>query len=106
VAPGADVVGPLSVIDAAKVDGVGQIDLLVAYERQIAWLHAAQQRVLAELDGSALDWTGKRTVDYTEVARRTKEGKTKKEIIRCLKRHAIREIYTALTTDFAAIRQA
>ena len=66
VAPGAEVVGPLSVIDPAKVDGVAQIDLLVAYERQIAWLHAAQQRVLAELDGSALDWTGKQSVDYTQ----------------------------------------
>src|SRR5882757_8571483 len=66
VAPGVDVVGPLTVIDPAKVDGAGRIDLLVAYERQIAWLHAAQQRVLAELDGSASDWDGKRTVDYTE----------------------------------------
>jgi hypothetical protein len=66
VAPGAEVVGPLAVIDPAKVDGVGQIDLLVAYERQIAWLAAAQQRVLAELDGSALDWTGKQSIDYTQ----------------------------------------
>jgi transposase len=39
------------------------------------------------------------TRDY--VARRTSEGKTKKEIIRCLKRFVIREIYTALQTDFA-----
>src|SRR5882724_4412178 len=66
VAPGADVVGPLAVIDPAKVDGVARIDLLVAYERQIAWLHAAQQRVLAELDGSALNWNGKQTIDYTQ----------------------------------------
>jgi hypothetical protein len=66
VAPGAEVVGPLAVIDPARVDGVGQIDLLVAYERQIAWLAAAQQRVLAELDGSALDWTGKKSIDYTQ----------------------------------------
>jgi transposase len=33
------------------------------------------------------------------LARRTTEGKTKKEIIRCLKRALIREIYTALKTD-------
>jgi transposase len=38
------------------------------------------------------------TRDY--VARRTTEGKTKKEIIRCLKRAVVREIYTALQTDF------
>src|SRR5882762_8193332 len=66
VAPGAEVVGPLAVIDPAKVDDAGRIDLLVAYERQIAWLHAAQQRVLAELDGSALNWNGKQTIDYTQ----------------------------------------
>jgi hypothetical protein len=31
------------------------------------------------------------------IARRTAEGKTKKEIIRCLKRHVAREVYKALT---------
>src|SRR5882724_11203970 len=66
VAPGAEVVGPLAVIDPAKVDDAGRIDLLVAYERQIAWLAAAQQRVLAELDGSALNWNGKQRIDYTQ----------------------------------------
>jgi transposase len=40
------------------------------------------------------------TRDY--VQRRTTEGKTKKEIIRCLKRAVVREIYTALKTDLAA----
>jgi len=35
-----------------------------------------------------------RTQDY--VARRTTEGKTKKEIIRCLKRYVAREVYAAL----------
>lgn len=34
-------------------------------------------------------------------ARRTKEGKTKREIIRCLKRHIARETYHALTADLA-----
>jgi transposase len=33
------------------------------------------------------------------VTRRTAEGKTKKEIIRCLKRYIAREIYHLLTTD-------
>jgi transposase len=33
------------------------------------------------------------------LARRTTEGKTRKEIIRCLKRALIRELYTALKTD-------
>ncbi len=36
-----------------------------------------------------------RTQDYVE--RRTKQGKTKKEIIRCLKRYVAREVYTVLT---------
>jgi hypothetical protein len=33
------------------------------------------------------------------VARRTQEGKTKKEIIRCLKRAVVRELYRALQVD-------
>jgi transposase len=36
----------------------------------------------------------------TYVARRTKEGKTKKEIIRCLKRYIAREVYRVLTSLF------
>jgi transposase len=36
----------------------------------------------------------KRTRSYVE--RRTKEGKTKKEIIRCLKRYIAREVYRIL----------
>ncbi len=38
----------------------------------------------------------KRTRSY--VARRTKEGKTKKEIIRCLKRYIAREVYRILAS--------
>jgi hypothetical protein len=37
----------------------------VAFERHIALLQAAQQQVLASLDGRALDWSGKKVVDYT-----------------------------------------
>jgi transposase len=40
-----------------------------------------------------------RTKDY--VARRTKEGKTTKEIIRCLKRYVAREIYNDIRTIIA-----
>jgi len=40
-----------------------------------------------------------RTHAYAE--RRTQQGLTKKEIIRCLKRYIVREIYTALLADLA-----
>ena len=40
------------------------------------------------------------------VERRTAAGKTKKEIIRCLKRYVIREVYSALKADFAALDPA
>ena len=39
-------------------------------------------------------------VDY--VARRTADGRTKREIIRCLKRFLAREIYQRVMTDFRA----
>ena len=35
------------------------------------------------------------------VQRRTTDGKSKKDIIRCLKRYIAREVYTAIQTDFA-----
>jgi hypothetical protein len=38
--------------------------------------------------------TDQRTRDYVD--RRTKEGLSKPEIMRCLKRYVAREIYTAL----------
>jgi hypothetical protein len=53
-------------LDSAVLSDTGRVDLLVAYERQIAWLHAEQQRVLASLDGRALDWQGKEAIDYTQ----------------------------------------
>jgi len=37
------------------------------------------------------------------VERRTKQGLSKKEIIRCLKRYIIREVYTALLADYATL---
>jgi hypothetical protein len=65
-APGAHVLTPLAAVDPARLDPAGRIDLLIAFERQAGWLAAAQQRVLATLDGVALDWAGKDSVDYTE----------------------------------------
>lgn len=44
------------------------------------------------------------TRDYVD--RRTREGKTKKEIIRCLKRAVVRELYRALQADLNPHRQA
>ena len=61
VEPGAGVIAPLTAINPTRVDGAAQVDLLIALERHIAWLQAAQQRVLA-----ALDWAGKKSIDYTE----------------------------------------
>jgi transposase len=42
-----------------------------------------------------------RTQEY--VQRRTQEGKTKPEIIRCLKRYLAREVFQALRTDYSAL---
>lgn len=36
------------------------------------------------------------------MARRLAEGKTRKEVIRCLKRYIVREVHTAITTDLKA----
>lgn len=44
------------------------------------------------------------TKDYME--RRSTEQKTKKEIIRCLKRAVVRELYTALKTDLPDLKTA
>ena len=42
-----------------------------------------------------------RTRAYVE--RRTQQGLTIKEIIRCLKRYVVREVYQALIADFKAL---
>jgi transposase len=42
-----------------------------------------------------------RTRDYVD--RRTKQGLSKKEIMRCLKRYIVREVHTALIADFTAL---
>jgi transposase len=38
------------------------------------------------------------------VERRTKEGLSKKDIMRCLKRYIARAVYRAIQADFAALR--
>jgi hypothetical protein len=63
--PGPDRDAALSMLDPALLSDAGRIDLLVALERQIAWLTARQQQVLAALDVWALDWAGKESIDYT-----------------------------------------
>jgi hypothetical protein len=65
-APGPDVIGPLAMIDPTRLDGAARIDLLVALERQMAWLQATQQRVLAALDGESLTWSGEASADFTQ----------------------------------------
>jgi hypothetical protein len=45
-------------LDPDAFSDAGRVDLLVAFERHIALLQAAQQQVLACLDGRALDWSG------------------------------------------------
>jgi Domain of unknown function (DUF222)/HNH endonuclease len=55
----------LLLLDPDALSDAGRVDLLVAFERHIALLQAAQQQVLASLDGRALDWSGTRLVDYT-----------------------------------------
>jgi hypothetical protein len=44
-----------------------------------------------------------RTKDY--VAKRTAEGKSKREIMRCLKRYAAREIYRQITNPLHSLIQ-
>jgi Domain of unknown function (DUF222)/HNH endonuclease len=63
--PRADDMSALLLLDPDALSDAGRIDLLVAYERHIALLQAAQQQVLASLDGRALDWSGKKIIDYT-----------------------------------------
>ncbi|MEV4199363.1 hypothetical protein [Micromonospora globbae] len=45
-----------------------------------------------------------RTRDYA--TRRTAEGKSKKEIIRCLKRYIVRQLYYTLRADLKDLAQA
>src|SRR5215475_5060522 len=63
--PRADDVAALLMLDPDVLSDAGRVDLLVAFERHIAMLQAAQQEVLASLDGRALDWSGKKIIDYT-----------------------------------------
>src|SRR5215472_16570095 len=63
--PRGDDVAALLMLDPDALPDAGRVDLLVACERHIALLQAGQQQVLASLDGRALDWSGKKLIDYT-----------------------------------------
>ena len=56
--PRRDDVAALAMLDPDTLPDAGRVDLLVACQRHIALLQAAQQQVLASLDGRALDWSG------------------------------------------------
>src|SRR5215831_4704295 len=63
--PRAEDTSALAMLDPDTLSDGGRVDLLVACERHIALLQAGQQQVLASLDGRALDWSGRKLVDYT-----------------------------------------
>src|SRR5215831_3147196 len=63
--PRRDDVAALLMLDPDTLPDAGRVDLLVACERHIALLQAGQQQVLASLDGRALDWSGRKLIDYT-----------------------------------------
>ncbi|HEY3088264.1 MAG TPA: DUF222 domain-containing protein, partial [Jatrophihabitantaceae bacterium] len=64
-APRGEDTAALLLLDPDALSDAGRVDLLVALERHIALLQAAQQQVLASLDGRALDWSGSKVMDYT-----------------------------------------
>jgi len=57
-APGPDAVAALSMLDAGRLSPAGRVDALVAWERQVAWLQARQQRVLAAMADDVEHATG------------------------------------------------
>ncbi len=63
--PRTEDISALVLLDPDSLSDAGRVDLLVAFERHIALLQAAQQQVLASLNGRALDWSGKKLIDYT-----------------------------------------
>ena len=48
-----------------------------------------------------MSWDERRTLESTSRSRRTAEGKSKREILRCLKRYVTREVYRILTAPGA-----
>ena len=63
--PRAEDISALVLLDPEALSDAGPVDLLVGFERHVAQLQAAQQQVLASLDGRVLDWSGKKLIDYT-----------------------------------------
>jgi hypothetical protein len=73
--PGPDTAVSLAALDPRRLSDTGRIDLLVALGRQIAALHAAQQRTLAAIAAHAGDQRGD-GVDAGERLRRTRCART------------------------------
>jgi hypothetical protein len=63
--PRGEDVSALLMLDPEALSDAGRVDLLVAFERHLALLQAAQQQVLAALDGQALDWSSTKLINYT-----------------------------------------
>ena len=61
--PRAEDISALILLDPETLSDAGRVDLLVAFKRHMALLQAAQQQVLASLDGRAVDWSGKKLID-------------------------------------------
>jgi Domain of unknown function (DUF222) len=83
--PRGEDISALLLLDPDTLSDAGRIDLLVAFERHIAMLQAAQQQVLASLDGRALDWSGTKLIDYTReqvgAALRLSPGKAERRLV-------------------------
>src|SRR5215510_2457279 len=62
--PRADDLPALLLLDVESLTDAGRVDLLVGFERHIALQQAAQQEVLASLDGRALGWSGKKIIGF------------------------------------------
>src|SRR6266568_7184903 len=59
--PGTLALKPLALVDPSRLSAEGRVDALRAWERQAAWLHAQQAKllaVMAEAEGESTQSTG------------------------------------------------
>jgi Domain of unknown function (DUF222) len=63
VTPGSAVIKPLAVLDPRRLSPEGRVDALAAMERQIAWLHARQHRLIAVMAAEPVRTGGLGEVD-------------------------------------------
>jgi hypothetical protein len=89
--PGPDTVELISMLEAAAVDADARIDLLMAVERQCAWLTAVQQKVLASLEANPCH----------ETATRTRTGPKNKWVPRCGCRRSRRNVGLGVARQLA-----